>query len=228
MTTDADQLTRAARSTDADRPIGAFVPERVAVVAGPSPDPDLVKVLRAVPGLSSAFSDELDRLGIRTSVPASAAPPIRATDVVVGRVVTIRYLPTRSLLPGNGRLAHLTLFETIAPGDVAVIAAPAGIEASVLGGKAAAAGVAAGLGGLVAFGAVRDIDEILATGLAVWATIRTPVTGRGRIEAVEINGPLAVAGVQVVAGDVVVADASGIVFVPADRFGELARLVLRA
>jgi regulator of RNase E activity RraA len=185
-----------------------------------------VRALRNLTGLSSAFSDELDRLGIRTAVPASAAPPLRREDVVIGRAVTIRYLPTRAIEAGNGRLAHLTLFETIGPGDVAVIAAPAGIEASVLGGRAAAAGVRAGLGGLIAFGAVRDVDEILDTGLPVWAARLTPVTGRGRIEAVEINGPLDVAGVQVVPGDVVVADSSGITFVPATMFAEIsARIV---
>lgn len=208
------------------RPIGAYVPPLVARLEPAPLDPELVAAVRRVPGLSSAFSDELDRLGMRTAVPATAAPPLRGDDVVVGRAQTIRYLPTRSLEPGNGRLAHLTLFELIEPGDVAVIAAPPGIAASVLGGKAAAAGLRAGLGGLVALGAVRDIDEILATGLPVWATARTPVTGRGRIEAVEINGPLDAAGVQVVPGDIVVADSSGIVFVPADRFEELARRVL--
>jgi regulator of RNase E activity RraA len=204
------------------------VPPRVAVVETPLPDAELIEALRRVPGVSSAFSDELDRLGLVAAVPASAASPLRETDVVIGRAVTIRYLPTRSREPGNGRLAHLTLFETISAGDVAVIAAPAGLAVSVLGGKAAAAGVAAGLGGLVAFGAVRDIDEILATGLPVWASIRTPVTGRARIEAVEINGPLDAAGVQVVPGDIVVADASGIAFVPTERFAELARRVLEA
>jgi regulator of RNase E activity RraA len=209
-----------------ERPIGAYIPPRVSTVDAPTVDPGLVEALRRVPGLSSAFSDELDRLGIAAAVPASVAPPLRPSDVVVGRAVTIRYLPTRSREAGNGRLAHLTLFEMIAPGDVAVISAPAGVAASVLGGKAAGAAVAAGLGGLVAFGAVRDIDEILVTGLPVWATTRTLVTGRGRIEAVEINGPLDAAGVQVVAGDIVVADASGSVFVPNERFEELARRVL--
>jgi len=215
-------------STEAPRPIGAYLPPRVTRLESAPPDPALVDALRRVSGLSSAFSDELDLFGVRMAVPASAAPLLRAEDVVVGRAQTIRYLPTRSLEAGNGRLAHLTLFEMIAPGDVAVIAAPVGIAASVLGGKAAAAGVRAGLGGLVAFGAVRDIDEILATGLPVWATTHTPVTGRGRIEAVEINGPLDAAGVQVVPGDIVVADASGIVFVPADVFEEVARRVVAA
>jgi regulator of RNase E activity RraA len=187
----------------------------------------VVERLRTVTGLSSAFSDELDLAGIRTAVPASVAPPLQPNQVVIGRAVTIRYLPTRATEPGNGRLAHLTLFEQIAPGDIAVISAPPGIDASVLGGRAAAAGVRAGLGGLVAFGAVRDVDEIAATGLAVWASRVTPVTGRGRIEAIEINGPIEGGGVQVTPGDVVVADANGIAFVPADRFAELARRVLQ-
>ena len=213
-------------TTDAPRPIGAYVPPRVARLDRPPPDPALVRALRGVTGLSSAFSDELDRLGIRTAVPASVAPPLRGEDVAIGRAVTLRYLPTRVLEAGNGRLAHLTLFEAIGPGDVAVIAAPAGVDASILGGRAAAAGLRAGLGGLIAFGAVRDLDEILATGLPVWAARRTAVTGRGRIEAAEINGPLDAGGVQVVPGDVVVADASGIVFVPAGVFDDVARAVI--
>ena len=208
------------------RPVGAYLPPRIGSVDVPPPDAALVAALRAVTGLSSAFSDELDRIGVRSAVPASAAPPLRADQVVIGRAATIRYLPTRTMEAGTGRLAHLTLFETITPGDIAVIAAPAEIDASVLGGRAAEAGVRAGLAGLVAFGAIRDVDEIVEAGLPAWARRITPVTGRGRIEAVEINGPIDGAGVQVVPGDVVVADASGISFVPAARFAELAARVL--
>jgi regulator of RNase E activity RraA len=206
--------------------VGAYVPPRVGRVDTAPPDVGLVEALGRVTGLASAFSDALDMIGIRTALPASAAPPLRQGDVAIGRAVTIRYLPARSAIEGAGRLAHLTLFESILPGDVAVIAAPTGSTASLLGGLAAAAGVKAGLTGLVAFGAVRDIDEILSTGLPVWAATRTPITGRSRIEAIEINGPLDAAGVQVVPGDVVVADDSGIVFVPADRFESLARRIL--
>jgi len=210
----------------ATAPVGAYVPPRVTRLDAQSLDPAVVRALTAVTGLSSSVSDELDGLGYRTAVPASAVPPLRGTDVVVGRAITLRYLPTRRLETGNGRLAHLTLFDLAAPGDVAVIAAPGDPAASILGGRAAAAARAAGVAAVVAFGAVRDIDEIEATGLPLWATSHTPITGRGRIEAVEINGPLEIAGIHAEPGDVVVADASGIVFVPDEVFDEVARRIL--
>lgn len=206
--------------------IGAYVPPTVHAIATPAPDADLVAALRAVTGLSSAVADELDMLGIRTAAPASALRPLRPEDVVVGRALTLRYLPVRTGGTGTGRLAHLTLFGSAGPGDVAVIAAPPGSTASVLGGRAAAAGVRAGLAGCVIDGAIRDVDEIVATGLPIWSARHTPMTGRGRIEAIEINGPVELAGIQVIAGDVVVADASGVAAIPAERFEEVARRIL--
>ena len=44
----------------------------------------------------------------------------------------------------------------------------------------------------------------------------TPITGKWRLETVEINGPVQIAGVLVQAGDLVAADSGGIVFVPFD------------
>lgn len=207
--------------------VGAYVPPRVAGLHVAGPDATVVARLERLTGLSSAFSDELDRLGLRSAVPASVAPPLRPTDVVIGRAVTLRYLPARTAVPGPSMLAHLTLAEYAQPGDVMVISAPPGVDVSVLGGQAAAAVLRSGLVGCVVFGAVRDVDEIIATGLRTWARVRTPVTGRGRLEAVEINGPVDAAGVQVMPGDVVVADASGIAFVPAEVFASIAEKLTR-
>lgn len=206
-------------------PVGLFRPARLAILDARSPDPTLVERLRRVTGLSSAFSDELDREGIRTAVPAGVLAPVRAVDVVVGRALTLRYLPMRTVT-GESRLAHLTACEQARPGDVLVISAPAGSTASVLGGLAAAAAVRAGVVGIVVQGAIRDIDEIEAAGLAAWSTLQTPITGRGRLDGVEINGAVEIHGVQCVPGDVVVADRSGVVFVPAERFADLAARVL--
>ncbi len=206
-------------------PVGAYRPPRIATLDAPAPDAGLIERLRPVSGLSSAFSDELDRLGFRTAVPASVLPPLREDDVVVGPALTIRYLPMRTVT-GPSRLAHLTAASVARPGDVLVIAAPREVNGSVLGGVAAEAVIRAGVAGLIVDGAYRDVDEVDATGLAVWARTRTPVTGRGRLDAVEINGAVEIGGVAVEAGDVVVADRSGVVFVPADRFVELAERIL--
>lgn len=208
--------------------IGAFEPERTRRLGTTPPDARLVEELRHVSGLSSAASDALDALGLRLAVPVDAIGLIGPPAAAVGRAITLRYLPTRSVGTGppEGRLAHRTLFGLAEPGDIAVISAPAQIDASVLGGQALAAAREGGLAGIVVDGAVRDVDELVDVGLPVWAARRTQVTGRGRLEAVEINGPLATAGVRVEAGDVVIADVSGICFVPADRFDAVARRIL--
>lgn len=205
--------------------VGFYRPALVSAVSTPAPDPSLVTRLRSVSGLSSAFSDELDRHGLLTVVPAAQLVPLRGGDVVIGRALTIRYLPQR-VVSGPAGLAHLTACELARPGDVLVISAPLTSNASVLGGIAAEAIVAAGVAGVVVQGLVRDIDEVEVTGLPVWSTGHTPVTGRSRLVAQEINGPVEIHGVHVVAGDVVVADRSGVAFVPAERFTELARAVL--
>jgi 4-hydroxy-4-methyl-2-oxoglutarate aldolase len=205
--------------------VGRYRPKRVGTPGGHSLDADLVRRLRRVSGLSSGFSDELDRLGLRLAVPASVLRPLRDGDVAIGPASTLRYLPTRTL-SGTSRLAHLTVFDAAPRGAIIVISAPHGSQVSVLGGVAAAAAVEAGVAALIVDGAVRDIDEIDATGLPVWAAAATPVTGGGRLEAIEIDGPVEVGGVHVVAGDVVIADRSGVVFVPVDSFEELAAKVL--
>jgi 4-hydroxy-4-methyl-2-oxoglutarate aldolase len=210
--------------SDIPPPVGYFRPPRIAILSGPGPDPSLVERLRGVSALSSAFSDALDAIGWTTCVPASSLRPLSDDDVAIGRVLTLRYLPARHAIPS--RLAHLTVCEGASPGDILAISAPTDSVGSVLGGRAAVAAVAAGVQAVIVQGAVRDLDEVAATGLKVWSTAATPITGRGRLDAIEINGPLEIVGVQVVAGDVAVADRSGVAFVPIERFAELARVVL--
>ncbi len=209
--------------------VGSFVPERVRAVESDVPEATLVAALVAVGGLSAAAADALDGRGLRLAVPASRIPPLRDGQVVVGRALTLRYLPARyevGVREPLGRLAHRTAFDLARPGDVLVISAPASIDASVMGGEALAAAHQAGIAAVVVDGAVRDIDELLAVGVPVWARRRTPLTGRGRIDAAEINGSVEIAGVQVVPGDIVIADASGISFIPAELFAEVARQIL--
>lgn len=209
--------------------VGSYVPPRTARLEGPGPDRSVVDALRSRTGLSSAAADLLDVAGLATAVPGTRLPPLTPDAVVVGRAVTLRYLPARRRFatPDRlGQLAHRTAFDLARPGDVLVISAPQATDGSVLGGEALAAARDAGIAGVVVDGAVRDLDELRAVAVPVWAARATPSTGRGRIEAVEINGPVEVGGVRVEAGDVVVADASGVSFVPADQFDDVARAIL--
>jgi regulator of RNase E activity RraA len=212
---------------------GWYRPADTRPLAVGGPDRALVERLRTLPGLTSSVSDVLDAMGLRLAVPALSIAPVGGAAVakpLIGRVLTLRYLPLRAT-PGqdepNGRLAYGTAFDMAEAGDVLVISAPRDLAVSVLGGNAMAAARAAGLAGAIADGFVRDVDEIDAVGVPVWAAGVTPVSGRGRLEAVAINGPVEVRGVQVVAGDVAVADGAGVSFIPAEVFGEVAARLLR-
>jgi regulator of RNase E activity RraA len=61
----------------------------------------------------------------------------------------------------------------------------------------------------------------------VWATEISPVTGKWRIETVEINGDIDMSGVRVSPGDIVIADDTGVCFVPIARAAEVLRAASR-
>ena len=67
---------------------------------------------------------------------------------------------------------------------------------------------------MVIDGAVRDVGEIRKYGLPTWCRGATPKTGKCRIEAIEINGPVVLCGIQINPGDLIIADDSGICAIP--------------
>jgi 4-hydroxy-4-methyl-2-oxoglutarate aldolase len=73
-------------------------------------------------------------------------------------------------------------------------------------------------------GGVRDVPHSRSLGYPVWANEITPVTGKWRLETVEINGAIEMAGVRVAAGDLVVADDTGVCFIPRDFILEVLEL----
>jgi regulator of RNase E activity RraA len=66
----------------------------------------------------------------------------------------------------------------------------------------------------------RDLLKLILYGRATSrrspASGGTPVTGKWRIETVEINGPVQIGEDRVAAGDLVVADDTGVCFIPRD------------
>jgi 4-hydroxy-4-methyl-2-oxoglutarate aldolase len=78
--------------------------------------------------------------------------------------------------------------------------------------------------GVVIDGACRDVDESRTFGLTVYAKAAVPVTARGRIQELDWNVPVAFGSVKVTPGDLVLADASGVVFVPLVRAEEIIAL----
>jgi regulator of RNase E activity RraA len=108
------------------------------------------------------------------------------------------------------------------PGDVLVIQGVSG--ASNLGGMSAQTGKRQGEAGAVVMGGVRDIGHSRGVGFPIWASEFTALTGKWRLETVEINGVVEIGDVKVEPGDLVIADDTSVVFVPRARIAEVLAL----
>ena len=68
---------------------------------------------------------------------------------------------------------------------------------------------------------MRDVDEINETGIPVFSRSVTPISARGRIHESAVNVPVTIGGIAVQPGDFVIADGSGVVFVPKAAAAEI-------
>ena len=78
--------------------------------------------------------------------------------------------------------------------------------------------------GLIIDGAVRDLSDLAAGGTAVWARAHTH-RGPSKEGPGKINVPISCAGMSVMPGDLIVADADGAVAVPVEELPRVWELV---
>jgi 4-hydroxy-4-methyl-2-oxoglutarate aldolase len=102
------------------------------------------------------------------------------------------------------------------PGTVLVVAGAGESRTAVLGDLVAAGLLRAGIAAVVTDGLIRDSRAVAALGLPVWARGVTPVASH-KDGVGSVGGRVVVGGVPVADGDLVVADADGVVIWPADR-----------
>ncbi|MCL4760828.1 MAG: RraA family protein [Burkholderiales bacterium] len=171
----------------------------------------------ALEDLSGTVSDVLDGLGYRNVVGASILLPTIATARIVGPAVTVRNVPqdldaVQSHHTGDNRMTEIEGINQADAGDVLVIQGVR--DVSNMGGIMASLAHRQGLAGAVVDGGVRDVGQSRRIGFPVWSRDVSPITGKWRCVTVEVNGPVAIAGVPVRPGDLVIADETGTCFVP--------------
>jgi regulator of RNase E activity RraA len=206
---------------------GKIARERIRLMATPRPPDGVIEGFRALGDATGIVSDVMDELGITGVIGASVLKPTLAGQSIVGPALTVRNMMQREHVYEAARrhvnkMAEFEAHNLASPGDVVVIDGVAGI--SNMGGISAQTGKRQGESGAIVFGGVRDVGHSRRVGYPVWATEFTPVTGKWRIETVEINGEIVVGGVRVAPGDIVLADDSGVCFIPRDRAGEVLTL----
>jgi regulator of RNase E activity RraA len=172
-----------------------------------------------------ALSDALDRLKLTGAV--SGLGRFSTDRRIAGRAITVKLVEQEQAPRAAGPPRHLgtTAVEAGGPGTIIVIEQRTGIEAGSWGGILSLAAALRGIEGVVADGPVRDIEEARAYGLPVYARALTARTARGRIAEAATNVDVRIGEVLVSAGDYVLADASGVVFV---RAADVERVLLEA
>jgi regulator of RNase E activity RraA len=144
----------------------------------------------------------------------------------LGRAVTVRQLTGQRGDFKSEDFKVGDMIEAAAPGDVLVID-NAGHCVSTFGGLATLAAKTRGLAGVIVDGGVRDREEMEEQGLPVFARHMTPLTGRTRLAISAINQPVSCGGVRVRPGDIIVADGSGAICIPAEHAAEIAALAAK-
>ena len=135
------------------------------------------------------------------------------------RNVLQRIDPLEGAAASVNRMAEFEAHNLATPGDVLVIQGVSAI--SNMGGISAQTGKRQGEAGAIVMGAIRDIAHSREVGYPLWASEISPVTGKWRLETVEINGSVQIGEIRVEPGDLVVADDTGVCFIPRARILEV-------
>lgn len=162
-------------------------------------------------------SDAMDQL-LLSGVPWGLRP-VTTSARITASVVTMK------LGADDGRIAprHLGVLalETVARGQAIVVANAGRRDVAGWGGLLSVAAMMRGVAGIVVDGACRDVDDVRAAGLSVFARDVTPRTARGRVIEVAVQTTIDGGGIRVDPDDLVLADGSGIVFIPRARAHEV-------
>ena len=129
--------------------------------------------------------------------------PHDADRVVVGWAHTALVRKTSDRVDIDGLLS---MVEATPPDSIVVVAVDEDVHGALWGGLMSTAVAARDGRGAVVDGGIRDLQQVVASGF--------PVDIRGRGEVVGHGEPVVFRGQQVAPGDLVVADANGVVLVP--------------
>ena len=211
----------------ADVPLPAPEIVRELPISGPAfrrPDRALIARLREVG--SATASAVMHRLGVRQTF--IAGPLARQPGAkVAGPVVTLQFMPRREDIIWNmasgaaeehveKNTALWSVFETVEPGDVLAVQAYGDRYTGTMGEMLITYFKGRGGAGIVVDGCIRDWPHVREIGTPLWTVGFTPnYASQSGLFPWAYNVPVALSGVLVIPGDIMIGDDDGAVVVPA-------------
>ncbi len=141
----------------------------------------------------------------------TAVKPLQAEYRICGQAITVK-------MPAGDNMMVLKAMQAARPGDILVIDAANYSYRAVAGDFVIGLAQVLGLGGVVAYGTIRDVQSIKAMNFPVFCTGTTVACSR-KIGAGEVNVPLACGQATIHPGDIIIGDADGVVAVPQAEAG---------
>jgi regulator of RNase E activity RraA len=187
--------------------------------------PETLDLLRQAS--TATVTTQLFQRGLRNMFLNGLAPLNPACCRFVGEAFTLRNIPMREDLDTldifkNPETPQRKAVETIGPGQVLVQDCRGDTRAASGGNILTTRMRMRGVAGIVSDGAMRDSPDIAQQSIPVFVKGRSATLNLAVHHAVDINVPIACAGVPVFPGDIVMGDEEGVVVIPRHLADEIA------
>ncbi|MCI6956936.1 MAG: RraA family protein [Candidatus Faecousia sp.] len=166
---------------------------------------------------TTSISDAMDKLGIPGGLLGIKA--VNRGTRICGTAYTVHYVPCGQIKGTVG-----DFLDDVEPGQVVVIDNAGREYCTVWGDIMSVTAKLRGVEGTLIDGVCRDLPVLLESGYPVFSKGWYMVTGKDRVQVDAVQVPVAVSGIQICPGDIIVGDETGAVAVPYARAAEVAAI----